>query len=154
MWFYVFMCYSWGYKVLKWVIMVYIVSVSSFLPFGGSPGTSIMFERFALKRPCVSMHASSCLTCFFSIKFMCEFLKFYTIIFGLKKSGQTSPRTIQGSLRKDTSWCPRLPKAAHQRIAIDAQWVTRRPVGGVSSIDTYFQRKWTKETQHSHTTDK
>ena len=33
-WFYVFMCNSGGYKVIKWVTMMYIVSVSSFVKFG------------------------------------------------------------------------------------------------------------------------
>ena len=55
-------------------------------------------------------------------------------MFGLENYGQTSPRTIQGSLRLTHDWWPSLSKTAHLQKIIDDQWVNRWHVGEVSSI--------------------
>ena len=110
------------------------------------PRTSMTFERFALKRPCVSWHVLSSFTCLFRIKFMWEVLNSYTNIFKFETSEQTSLRTIQGSLRKDPSRVPKLSKTS------PTYGGNRRPVGGHlgvgdSNISTRLIRKpWTNRT--------
>ena len=114
--------------------MMYIGSVSSFVEFGDQ--TSMTFERFALKRPRVSRHVSLSFTSSIWMILILEVLKSYTIMFGLETSEKTSPRTIQGFLRKDQKLVSRLPKTDQTTEAVDAQWVNQCPVSWVSSFET------------------
>ena len=94
------------------------------------PRTSMTFERYALKLPCVSRHVSSSFTCLFWMKFMWEVLNSYTIVFGWKLPGKLSTRTIQGSLRKDPTWCQGCPRQAPNDGAVDGLWAYWRPFDG------------------------
>ena len=106
-----------------WSIIAFIGSVSSSMKFGSQ--TSMTFERFALKQTCVSWHVSSILTCSFSMKFIWEVLNSYTNIFGMETFGKKSPRTIQGSLRKNPSSKPRLSRPCPKRLR---QMMSHSPV--------------------------
>ena len=71
------------------------------------PRTSMMFERFALKRPSVYYYVSLSLMCSFSMKFIGEVLNSYVIIFELETLVKITARTNQGSLRKEPSFEPK-----------------------------------------------
>ena len=68
------------------------------------------FEKFVLKRPCVSKHVSSSFMCSFWMKLIWKVLNMSNFIFGLKMYRTKTRRTNQGSLRKDPCWWPELPK--------------------------------------------
>ena len=73
-------------------------------------------KMFALKQPCVSMHVSSSFTCSFQTKIIQQVLNSIENIFVLETSRKTSPRTTQGSLRKEPFIEPKLPKKAQPTI--------------------------------------
>ena len=45
-WFYMFTCDSWGYKILKWIIIAYIGIVPSFVKFGGQTSKNVHNVKF------------------------------------------------------------------------------------------------------------
>ena len=104
------------------------------------------FEKFALKQPFVSMRFLLSFTYFFVMKLMWQVSNSHTNIFGLKTFGQTSPRTIQGSLRKDPCWQQKLPMTVPPTDGkrLPAAWSTSRRWSSLfgtytRDIISYFQ---------------
>ena len=109
------------------------------------PRTSMTFNRFVLKRHCVPWNVSSSFMCSFWMKFICQVLKSYKIIFRLKTSGRKSPRTNQGSFRKDSCLEPKVvldhPIRLRQSIA---SWMVEAPqiegLGQYLTLGAFLQR--------------
>ena len=60
--FYVLMCVSWFYEVLKWVIMMFIISLWSFMKFGHQMSKTLWINP--LRSSCVSWVCHVCLEVF------------------------------------------------------------------------------------------
>ena len=107
--------------VLKLNYIVFKVRVSSFVLFGGQ--TSMTFEMFSLKRPCMAMYVLSCFICLSLNKIVWYVLTSYTNIIGLKTSGYDSTQDPQRGPKRG----PEL-RDQHCR-AVAKRWNSRRPVG-------------------------
>lgn len=102
--------------------MVFIASVSSFVNFGGQKSKNV--HDFQKTCPEMTLCVYAC------------FVEFYVFVLDemdvvgpklvyehvwVANAVKTSPRTIQGSLRKDPRWWPGLPKTAQTTEVINAQ---------------------------------
>ena len=96
------------------------------------PRTSMTFERYALKWLCVSRCVESSFTCLFSMIFILEVLKSYTIVFVFGNVLEIIPKDHLRVFedRPQTCWqgCPRQSPNGGE---VDGSWAYRSTVNGI-----------------------
>ena len=139
-WFYLFMCVSWSFKVLKWVIIAFISSVLSFGMFGGQISKNI---HDVCK---VCLEVTLCvLACFIMI-----------YVLRLEEADVMGP-IVRKHIWDETSGYDstldkkRGPKRGHQIrdrhcLAVAKRRTSRRPVDGFNFPEGWGLSEPTKET--------